>query len=343
MDLAALRRQTREGLRAATVVGVIRDRDGLRAARIARCALEGGLRAVEITATTPDAFDTIKALSETHPDAVLGIGTVRTPAHLEAAARARATFAVSPHTDPNLIRMGRDLGLTMIPGGLSPTEIVTASEAGADFVKVFPVAAVGGPKYLRYLRGPLPDVHYWVSGQVALNEVADYLSAGAELIGLTGAITADLPNDFDDTVRSRAAQAVRAVFAHRESGALLTIVVDGRSTSLDLNALRELPASEHTPLDALVPGRRGQAVRLRSVLQSMAIAKEATVDVSSDDGFVRTVPARDLYDGGLVHYATDGHPLARDQGGPLRLYIAQGSDQCDNLKALTRIEVRAAG
>ncbi len=333
----ARRVETQQALRAAVVVGVIRDGDGARAERIARGLLEAGLQAVEITATTPDAFEILARLATDYPQAVLGIGTARTVAHLEAAEAAKAGFVVSPHTDPHLIRAGRSLGLVVIPGALTPTEIVTATEAGADLVKVFPVAAVGGAAYLRYLRGPLPDPDYWVSGQVALAEIGDYLAAGATLIGLTSALTADLDQDLEADLRRRVDTATRAVDDHREGAALLTIAVHDRTVELGMKALRHLPDAEHTRLDALVPGRHGHAVRLRVLLKSAGIPADATVQLTSHDGFARAVPAQALYEGGVLHYATDGHPLGRDQGGPLRLYIAQGTDQCDNMKGLSRI------
>ena len=335
------RLETQHGLRAATAVGVIRDGDGARALRIARGLLEGGLQAVEITATTPDAFGSIRALGSSFADAVLGIGTVRTLEQLEAAAQAGARFVVSPHTDVRLIEAAARMDIAVIPGGLTPTEIVTAAEAGADFVKVFPISAVGGPAYLRYVRGPLPDINYWVSGQVALEDIGDYLGAGAQLVGLTSALTGGLPEDaaaFDETVRQRASTALKAVHDFRDGAALLKMVVGSSHFDIGMKALRKLPGAEHTRLEALIPGRRGHAVRLRVLLQSAGIPAETIVRLVSQDGFERTVTASTLYEGGLLHYATDGHALGKDQGGPLRLYIVQGNDQCDNVKGLTRIE-----
>ena len=339
MSSESRRLDTLQSLRAATAVGVVRDSDGPRAERIARALLQGGLRAVEITTTTPGAMSTLARLAVDHPDARFGLGTVRTEEHLDAAANANVHFAVSPHTDPDLIRATISRGLVAIPGALTPTEIVAAADAGADFVKVFPISAMGGPSYLRDLRGPLPHISYWVSGRVTLADVPDFLDAGAELIGLRSALTADLPNDeFDEIVRQRAEAAVAAVTQALDDTPALTLIADGRTVELGLPAIRSLPASEHTPLDALVPGRRGQAVRLRRLLESAGIAIDAQVVVRSRDGFARHVSARALYDGGLLHFATDGHPIGTNQGGPLRLYIAQGPDQCDNLKGLARIE-----
>lgn len=342
MSLGSRRLDAQQGLRAATVVGVVRDGDQQRAARISRGLLQAGLPSVEITATTPGAFEIVEELAIAYPSAVLGVGTIRTVEQLEAAAGRGARFVVSPHTDLRLIDAAHDLDLAVIPGALTPTEIVTASDAGADFVKIFPISSMGGTAYLRSLMGPLPQVSYWVSGQVGLAEVGDYLRAGAELIGLTAALTADLPTDtdadFDAAVRSRALAALKAVVDFRDGAALLTVVVGDRRIELGLKAIRRVPGNEHTRLEALVPGRRGHAIWLRVLLGSAGLPPDAQVRLVSLDGFERVVSARALYDGGLLHYATDGHPLGRDQGGPLRLYIVHGNDHCDNIKALDRIE-----
>ena len=343
MILESRRQDTLQGLRAAAAVGVVRHSDGVRAARIARALVEGGLQAIEITATTPDVFETIEGLVRDYPAVVVGVGTVRTVAHLEAAAAANAQFAVSPHTDTALIAAARRMGLVSIPGALTPTEIVTATDAGADFVKVFPISAMGGPPYLRWLRGPLPNVSLWVSGQVAIAEIADYLAAGAELVGLTSALTADLPDDeLQAAARLRVAQTLQAVADFRHGAPLLTLQGE-RTVEVDLNALRDRPDPEHASLETLVAGRRGQAVWLRELLRSAGIPAEGAARVVSLDGFARTVETQVLYDGGLVHFATDGHTVSRDQGGPLRLYIVRGTDQCDNIKGLNRIEtIRSA-
>lgn len=341
MSRESRRRETQQGLRAATVVGVVRNGDGARAEQIARVLLEAGLPALEVTANTPGVFETIAKLCADFPHAILGVGTVRTTSHLRSAVSAGARFVVSPHTDRGLIHAAKGSGLTVIPGALTPTEIVTAQTTGADFVKVFPISTAGGPSYLRALAGPLPDVAIWVSGQVSLAEIPDYLAAGAELIGLTGALTAGLPDAPAEAARvlhERALQANQAVIDFRDGTALLTIRVGDRVAEVGMKALRRVPGTEHSRLEALVPGRRGHAVRLRVLLQSAGLPPEAEVRLVSHDGFTRTVSARALYEGGLLHYATDGHPLGRDQGGPLRLYIVHGTEQCDNLKGLARIE-----
>jgi hypothetical protein len=182
--------------------------------------------------------------------------------------------------------------------------------------------------------GPLPDLPLWVSGSVAIEEIGEYLDAGAKLLGLTTALTAD-PSP--QQIKERVTRALAALSGQP----VLLIESTGHKIELDLRAIRGLPRSEHVALDAMVPGRKGDAVRLRTLLERAGVPREAEVEVESSDGaFKRSTAAALLYEGGVVHHATDGVPLTRDAGGPLRLYVAGGGSGCDNVKALARIRVR---
>jgi DMSO/TMAO reductase YedYZ molybdopterin-dependent catalytic subunit len=119
----------------------------------------------------------------------------------------------------------------------------------------------------------------------------------------------------------------------------LTLRVGNRAVDIGLKELRRLPGSAHTTLEAVVPGRRGHAVRMGALLRSALVPEDATLRLVSRDGFARTLPAQALYAGGLLHWASDGHPLTAADGGPLRLYIVGGQDQCDNVKGLSEIAV----
>lgn len=328
-----------DALRAATIVGVVRDGDRTRAEQMLAGMLEGGLRAVEVTTNTPDCFEIVHALTSKvrQPLVVVGVGTVRTIDHVNQAKQAGATFVVSPHTDPRLIEHARKLGLVTIPGAMTPTEILTAREAGADVVKLFPIDTLGGARFVQLVRGPLADVPLWVSGGVRTDDIEDFLDAGVSLIGLTSALTGDLPEDVVAGTRLRTAQALEALVDAKEGGRILT-VCGPNEVSVGLKELRRLPGSEHASLASLVEGRRGHAVRIRMLLSSANISASGTVRVRSQDGFERTVEAKALYEGGFVQYAADGQPLPRDRGGPLRLFIIGGGDQCDNVKGLSRIE-----
>jgi len=152
-----------------------------------RAVVEGGLRAVEITFTVPGAPSVIREIrKEMGNEILLGAGTVLKPEDAEDAADAGATFLVAPNTDERVIGAAKRLGLPIIPGALTPTEIVRAWDLGADAVKIFP--AVAGPAYLRALKGPLPHIPMIPTGGVDEKNVAEFFRAGAFAIGVGGAL-----------------------------------------------------------------------------------------------------------------------------------------------------------
>jgi 2-dehydro-3-deoxyphosphogluconate aldolase/(4S)-4-hydroxy-2-oxoglutarate aldolase len=334
----AARAETLSALLASTAVGVVRADDRDRAHQLARLLLEGGLGALEITAGTPGAFEIIAALAEA-TDVPLGIGTVRSTREVDATADAGGRFVVSPHTDEAIITRTLERGLVSIPGAMTPTEILRARAAGADFVKIFPIDAVGGATFVYRVRGPLPDVPLWVSGDVSIEQIDAYVEAGVSLIGLTSALTADLPEPLEESVPARAAAAMSAVQNARGGRTLLTIQLGSRGASIGLEELRRLPESEHTPLEAVVTGRRGHAVRIRVLLEHARVPDRGAAEVVSADGFSREMSLEALYAGGFIHYATDGRALSAEEGGPLRLYVVGADSHCDNVKGLAQIRV----
>ncbi|MGH2690334.1 MAG: bifunctional 4-hydroxy-2-oxoglutarate aldolase/2-dehydro-3-deoxy-phosphogluconate aldolase, partial [Actinomycetota bacterium] len=122
-----------------------------------RAAHRGGLRLLEITLTTPGALEAIAALSP-DPDLAVGGGTVLTPEDVQSVAGAGGRFVLSPVFHPGVLAEAAALGLLYVPGAATPTEILTARRAGARLVKVFPAGPLGGPEFLRLVRGPLPDI-----------------------------------------------------------------------------------------------------------------------------------------------------------------------------------------
>jgi 2-dehydro-3-deoxyphosphogluconate aldolase/(4S)-4-hydroxy-2-oxoglutarate aldolase len=130
---------------------------------------------------------------------VLGIGTVRSTDDLQAAADAGADFAVSQFFQPELVAAAEELGLCYIPGALTPTEIVAAWDSGAPTVKVSPIGPLGGPAYLRELRGPLPEVALMPTGGVSLEDASEHLRLGAVAVGVSGHLFGDalLGGDLD--------------------------------------------------------------------------------------------------------------------------------------------------
>jgi len=184
------RESTVQTLMATRLVPVVRA-PGMALARAAASALlEGGVRALEITLTVPGATALIaelareadKAPSANRP--VIGAGTVRTLDQARAALEAGARFIVSPGLDVDLVAWANDHDVAVMPGGLTPSEIIAAWNAGADMVKVFPCSAVGGVSYLKSLRAPLPDIRLFPTGGVTIDNVGAYLRAGAAALGV---------------------------------------------------------------------------------------------------------------------------------------------------------------
>jgi 2-dehydro-3-deoxyphosphogluconate aldolase/(4S)-4-hydroxy-2-oxoglutarate aldolase len=200
------------------IVPVIRAATPELASRAARAILAGGISIFEITMTVPDAPALIRALvGELGDGALIGAGTVLNAAAAEACIDAGAAFIVSPGFDPATVAAAHARGLPAIPGALTPTEVIAAAAAGADMVKIFPVSAVGGPRYLRALRGPLPDVKLLPTGGITAANAAEHLAAGASAIGVGAELcdTQALAEGRDAIVVERARALVAAVRAAR--------------------------------------------------------------------------------------------------------------------------------
>ena len=173
------------------LVAVMRAPDAGRFVASSEVLLEAGLTVFEYTLTTEGALAALTAARAALPGALLGVGTVRTVQDLHAAAEAGADFAVSQFFLPELVRAAADVGLSYVPGALTPTEIVSAWNAGVPAVKVSPIGPLGGVDYLRELRGPLPDVALMPTGGITLDDAAEYLALGAVAVGVSGALFAD--------------------------------------------------------------------------------------------------------------------------------------------------------
>ena len=151
----------------------------------------GGISAIEVTMTVPGAIEVIKILIREAGDRILiGAGTVLDPETARACMLAGAEFIVSPSLNLKTIEICHRYSVPVIPGALTPTEVLTAWEAGADVVKVFPCSALGGAKYLKALKAPLPQIEIIPTGGVSLSTAAEFLAAGAFALG----VGADLVN-----------------------------------------------------------------------------------------------------------------------------------------------------
>jgi 2-dehydro-3-deoxyphosphogluconate aldolase/(4S)-4-hydroxy-2-oxoglutarate aldolase len=173
-------------LREARVVAVIRADDGESAVAIADAVVEGGLTAVEITYTTPDAGGAIaRARSRLGRDVLVGAGTLTTPAQAAEAAAAGADFLVAPHLDHRLLEAMLATGVLALPGVLSPSEVASALAHGAAAVKLFPASSVG-IAHLRALLGPFPGIKVVPTGGISPADAGAWLDAGAWAIGVGG-------------------------------------------------------------------------------------------------------------------------------------------------------------
>jgi 2-dehydro-3-deoxyphosphogluconate aldolase/(4S)-4-hydroxy-2-oxoglutarate aldolase len=169
------------------VAGVIRAPSPDIARDACLAALEGGVGTVEVTTSVPDWETAVRELVAAS-DAPVGVGTVLDAATVGRAKAAGAGFIVTPVLVPEVALACRELDIFCVLGAASPTEIYQAKQAGADVIKVFPIASLGGPDYLRYLAGPLPGLPLWVSGGVSIEDVDSYLRLGVSAVGLTTAV-----------------------------------------------------------------------------------------------------------------------------------------------------------
>lgn len=146
---------------------------------------DGGINCVEITMTVENAIQAIEKTADRYGDQVLlGAGTVLDPETARICILAGAQFIVTPSLNPKTIELSRRYGKPIFPGGLTPTEVLAAWEAGADAVKVFPCNALGGPKYIKALKAPFPQIELFPTGGVNLDTVSEFLSAGSAAVGV---------------------------------------------------------------------------------------------------------------------------------------------------------------
>ena len=177
----------------------------------------GGIRVVEVTMTTPDAIGIIRNLStERGDDILIGAGTVTDADSLERAVEAGSRFVVTPICDVDLVEKGVDSGVCVIGGALTPTEVLATWKAGATAVKIFP-ASLLGPMYLRMLHEPFPDIPLVPTGGINLENIAQYLEAGAAFAGAGGDLLSKsaLRNGDYHQITLRASDYVKAVRSAR--------------------------------------------------------------------------------------------------------------------------------
>jgi 2-dehydro-3-deoxyphosphogluconate aldolase/(4S)-4-hydroxy-2-oxoglutarate aldolase len=181
------RQKVRDRIVEIGIVPVVRASSSKEALLACEAVAKGGIPIAEITMTVPGAIDVIRELSKNNSSQILiGAGTVLDVATAQRCQDAGAQFLVSPGLNVPTVEFAVRENLLMMAGALTPTEVLTAWNAGADFVKIFPCGQVGGAKYIKALKGPLPQIAMVPTGGVNLNTAADFLEAGVAALGIGG-------------------------------------------------------------------------------------------------------------------------------------------------------------
>ena len=178
-----------EKVRARAMVAIVRAESAAAALDLAEACIAGGMTALEVAFTTPDTLDVLRTLRARHGDKLLlGAGTVLDPETARAAILAGAQMIISPAVNVDTIALCQRYQVLSMPGAMTPTEIVTAMQAGADVVKVFP-AEVFGPAYIKALRAPLPQASLMPTGGVTVENLGEWFANGAVAVGIGGSLT----------------------------------------------------------------------------------------------------------------------------------------------------------
>jgi len=171
------------------VIPVIRAKSADEALKVVEAIRKGGINTIEITMTVPGAIGVMERLAkEAGGEILLGAGSVLDPETARASILAGAEFIVGPCLNPELVRLCKRYSKIVIPGAMTPTEIVSAWEMGADIVKVFPAGQLGGPSYIKAVKAPLPQVLLNPTGGVSLDNAGEFIKAGASVISAGSAL-----------------------------------------------------------------------------------------------------------------------------------------------------------
>jgi 2-dehydro-3-deoxyphosphogluconate aldolase/(4S)-4-hydroxy-2-oxoglutarate aldolase len=176
---------TQERIERVGLIPVLRAKNAKQAHAVVDAMIAGGVTVVEVTMTVPGAIDVLRDLKQKFGDQLLlGSGTVTTAKEAEATIEAGAEFVVSPSLHPEVIAATKAAQKLSVPGALTPTEVITAHRAGADYVKIFPCSAMGGAPYLKALLAPFPFLKLIPTGGVTIDTAESFLQAGARALGV---------------------------------------------------------------------------------------------------------------------------------------------------------------
>jgi 2-dehydro-3-deoxyphosphogluconate aldolase/(4S)-4-hydroxy-2-oxoglutarate aldolase len=214
--------ETKQWIERLGIMPVLRARSAKEGHALVDALMAGGITVMEVTMTVPGAVGLLRELKKHHGDKLLlGSGTVTDAAQAEETIDSGAEFVVSPSFHPEVVAKTKKMGKVSIPGSLTPTEVITAWRAGADYVKIFPCSAVGGAPYLKALLAPFPELQLIPTGGVTLETAADFLKAGARALGVG-----------TDLVNPRAIEEANPGKVTDTARAYLEIVGKFRATSL---------------------------------------------------------------------------------------------------------------
>lgn len=208
--------RTTAAITAGGLIAILRAPSAEHFAAITDTLVKAGVRAVEITLTTPGALRSIAELTKAYrDDVIIGAGTVITADQAERCIDAGATFLVSPTASPDVVAAARIAGVAACPGALTPTEVLAAHRSGASAVKLFPASAVR-PRFLTDVHGPLPGIPIIPTGGIAISDITAWISAGAAAVGLGGPLVGKATiHGVDAALVTRARRAVEAVATAR--------------------------------------------------------------------------------------------------------------------------------
>lgn len=215
-----MQNETAQRLAAAGLIPVLRARSVNEALALVDAMVAGGVTVVEVTMTVPGAMSVLRQLKSKYgSQLLLGSGTVMSVEQCVETIEAGSEFVVSPSLQLDVIRKTKELGKLSIPGALTPTEVIAARNAGADFVKIFPCSAVGGASYLKALKAPFPDLRLIPTGGVTLQSAAEFLEAGASALGVgSDLVNAKAIADGKPEIVTSAARAYLEIIAKARKG-----------------------------------------------------------------------------------------------------------------------------
>lgn len=195
------------------IIAVIRSTDLHTGRKMAQAAAAGGIKLIEITANSDRPWELIELLRAELPDCSIGTGTVLTKSDALNAIACGAEYIFTPHLDLSLVDAATTAEIPIIPGALTPTEIITAWQAGATAVKVFPIQFMGGASYLQVLQGPIAQIPLIPTGGVTIDNAPDFLAAGAVAVGLAGSLfpSAEIAQENWESMRDRSSNLVMRI------------------------------------------------------------------------------------------------------------------------------------